>query len=242
MNRARTHGGVLLVVLSGLGIATVATVAAIGFRPMAATSTVATKAARKTPPADVATVLRLCGVKPEALAAAGVSSVECNELFDTANVYCLQADRLTQLSLAFASLNQAKEQAVRPGAQNVDAPPMTVAQAQTAVDNLTQTGFDFLTSSLAEGKKAKLVTIRANSWWSLPVPYLTVNRSERDWIALRGALATKRTLDANSETVPDNVAQIVSVANGDPTVAQAQQDFDAGKDLVKQAWMARERP
>lgn len=196
-------------------------------------------------PACVGQVLRAAGITPEALAAAGVSALEFDALVDFAQGYCLQADRVAQIQLASKNLNLAKARAVTPpshsggngpGGEPNGQPPQTVAQAKTVLDSLTSDAFTFTTGSLPAEKRATLAKIRANQHWGLPAPYLVADRTTKQWIALRSALAAKRYADQKHTPLPEQAATVLSEAHADPAITAARSSYDSTLAARKTQW------
>jgi hypothetical protein len=236
------RAGVLSFIVVGAGLATLGTLGVLSFTSAGGSaSSSGTPAVRPTQPQEIGAVLILSGIDAESLAAAGVSSLGCDGVFDAGSAYCLQADRLGQFQLAHRNLNLAQAVAVKPptnggdGGGGGDAPP-TVAQAQGALDDLRNSAFSFLTSGLTTEQIAKLAKIRANKHWGLPAPYLTVDRTDRQWLALRGALSQQRLCQRTGEQLPEAAAAVIATADADTTVSQAKTDFASGLAAVKQSW------
>jgi hypothetical protein len=238
------RAGVLSFVLVGAGLATLGTLGVLSFASSnpagsagagAGSSTVR----RRAQPQEIGAVLILSGIDAEGLAAAGVSSLACDAMFEAGSTYCLQADRLGQFQLAHRNLNLAQAAAARPprdGDINGGDPLPTVEQAQGALDDLRNSAFSFLTSGLDAEQIAKLTKIRANKHWGLSAPYLTVDRTDREWLALRGALSQQRLCQRTGEELPQAAAAVIATADADTTVAQAKTDFASGLTAVKQSW------
>jgi hypothetical protein len=188
-------------------------------------------------------LLSMIDLTPEALAAAGVSNLQCDGIFDAASAYCIQSDRIGQFQLANRNLNAAKAWAVRSPRSTRDdgePPTVTVAQAKDALADLKQTTFQFVTSGLNPAQVQLLAKIRANSHWGIPAPYLTVDRTNRQWMALRGALSDKRRAAETGEELSPQTAQVVADAEADPTVATAKASSDSSLNTLKQTWQSRE--
>lgn len=241
------RGGVLALLLAGLGLLSIGTVAAVTFNSTsslsASSATSAAKAERKLRPGEIAVVMHLIGITPEALAAAGGTAQTCNQLFDVGMVYCLQSERLDQLQVAHRDVNLASEKAVRPdspGAVDSQGRPVTSAQARIVLNNQEQAGFAFVTTGLDPGINAKLATIKANAHWGLPAPYLTVERTDEEWLSLRGALVDRRFATQHNTPLDPRVAQILASAEANSTVARALTDSAASLAGVSAAWRVHE--
>ena len=240
------RGGALALTLSGIAAAAICATAAASFHSGARTASVsvgsvsenaaAKPTARRLQPGEVATVLQIIGLSPEALASAGVTGLQCDDLFSVATTYCLQAERLAQFQIAYGNLNKAKQKEVHPnttGPVDGDGNPITSDQCQAAITDLENAAFSFVTTDLDAGTIAKLSTIRANRSWGLAQPYLTVNRTDQQWLALRGALVARRFAQDQGFDVPQGPADVLSATESDDTVAQALRDYAANLADVK---------
>jgi hypothetical protein len=244
VSASNRRGGVLALALTGVGLLSVGTVAVVSFKSTGSGSAnTASKAPRALQPGEVATVLRLIGITPDAVAASGLTSIECESMFSVASGYCLQAERLTQLQLALRDVNLANNRAVHPsdpGPVNSQGQEITVAQAQTALDNLREAGFSFVTSGLDSRVVAKLAQIRINTHWGIDAPYLVVARPDPEWLALRGALAAKRHAAKLGLELDAKYVASVAAADANATVAQASLDFANHFAEIRQTWRNHE--
>jgi hypothetical protein len=246
------RGGIAVAAMAALALAAAGTVAAFSFNGSGTTSTGASstknttstsKGERKLRPGEVAVVLHLLSIHPEGLAAAGFTGQACDALFDTGMVYCLQAERLDQLQIAHKNVNMASEKAVHPdapGATDGQGRPVSLEQAHAALADLESAGFTFVTANLDPGVASKLATIKANQHWGLPSAYLIVNRSDEQWLALRGALCARRYANQHGLQLEPALVQILADAEGDPNVAQALTASAGGLGSVTQSWSNHE--
>ncbi|MCI0676139.1 MAG: hypothetical protein L0Y42_10245 [Phycisphaerales bacterium] len=107
-----------------------------------------------------------------------------------------------------------------------------LAQRETAVNSAWAAG----TADLSTAKKAILTKIRTNESWGLPIEFLTVERTEAQWVALRNALANER-ISAQSGESPDPDAQtLLTQARSDATVSAATANLGANLAGVTAAW------
>lgn len=239
----RRRGGIVAAAMAAIAIASAGTVAVISFSSSSTASKSASPGPRPAQPREVAVIFHLLGITPQGLAAAGVTGQGCDELFATGMVYCLQAERLTQLQLAHRDVNLASEKAVRPdspGAINSQGQQITLSECKTALSNLESTGFTFVTTGMDAGITSKLATIKANQHWGLPTPYLVVNRTDEEWLELRGALNARRFATEHNLELAPRLVQILAAAEGDPTVARSLSDYGSGLLPVSAAWRAQE--
>lgn len=244
---SRRPGGALVLVLVGVGLVSVGTFAAVSFkgspRGRVSVGGGVTSVPRLIQPGEVATVLHLAGITPEALAAAGAGAAECESIFQTGGAFCLQAERLDQFQIAHRDLNQARNHAVHPEAAapaNASNQAITTAEAQIALDNVSNAAFTFLTTGLDPAVAARLARIKANSTWGLPAPYLTVNRTDGQWLGLRAALAARAYANSHGLTLDSQPNELLTAAQADGTVAQALQDSAGSLASIRQSWQGHE--
>ena len=91
-------------------------------------------------------------------------------------------------------------------------------------------------ASLSESQQSTLAAIRGNRNWDLPIEFLTVDRTEAQWVQLREALANER-ISAKLGQQPDPEAQaLLQQLRGNPLVATAKANLDANLTVVTVAW------
>lgn len=91
-------------------------------------------------------------------------------------------------------------------------------------------------ASLSASQQSTLAAIRGNRNWDLPIEFLTVDRTEAQWVQLRDALANER-ISAKLGQQPDPEAQaLLQQLRGNPTVATAKANLDANLTVVTTAW------
>lgn len=215
----------------------------VAFR--SAITTVSASAAEVRPSTVEVAMLRL-GLRPEALAAAGLDGTDVTTAI--ANLEEELSAAPTALATADANLAAAKREAdrleriVRSGT----APPEDVAalqQARVALANARSQRAshldDLFTATLADaqsGEQSSLSTMRSNaaSWEIVEAPLLSVSRTQAEWVALREALAAERISARYGEAVPSEVVSLLASERAE--VASAQAAMDANLPAVLQAW------
>lgn len=106
------------------------------------------------------------------------------------------------------------------------------AQRQSVLNGLVSSA----TESLNESQQSTLAAIRGNGNWDLPIEFLTVDRTEPQWVQLREALANER-ISAKLGQEPDPEAQsLLQQLRSDPSVATAKANLDANLTVVTVAW------
>jgi hypothetical protein len=161
------------------------------------------------------------GLDAKALAAAGVSAQSTSTIITNVNAYLL--DHGTDLSLADSAYAGARNESDRlqrkiqsgQGTQEdvgsyqtqVAALATATTQRQAALDAIFNAG----TANLSEGQKTTLSTIRTNrAAWDSPLEFLTVNRTEIEWVHLRDCLTNERV----AVEYPDNLDQAMQAELG----------------------------
>jgi hypothetical protein len=200
------------------------------------------------PPASTpmaATMMRV-DLGADRLAAAGVSTQATTSAIDTAIA------KVAQASLETADANYAAkkpacdalERKIQSGlgsAEDVTAYQQASAQLATATAARKAALDEIFTAGIAglpSEQRTTLTMIRANSSWKLPVQYLTVNRSEADWVKLRDYLDARRIYQADGEDVPAEITTFLASVESNIAVSKAKADLDAGLPLVQAAWNA----
>jgi hypothetical protein len=241
MTLHRSRGGVLAIVVPCIaGAAAIATGVAL-IRPAVNENTgvAAAPSVRKAAPHETAVILRFLDLSPERLAAAGVSGLQCDEMFNLGTAYSIQADRMAQFSLAYKNLNQAIDRESKPP-KEADRNLPTVAQCQVALEDLKTAALGFLTNELSSETKAKLTKIRSNAHWAIAPEYLLSDRTDQQWLALRGALAAKRFSDRTGNPMPESASQVLATADADQAVVASKAALVTGLQSVKDSWKSHE--
>jgi hypothetical protein len=111
--------------------------------------------------------------------------------------------------------------------------------ATTSRDQLLDTLFTVGSNAFAEEQRARMANIRANRTdWTVPIEFLTVNRTELDWVFLRDALAHERIAIERGEPVDDDVQTLLTEARGETAVAAAIANLSANLATIEQAWQS----
>ena len=106
------------------------------------------------------------------------------------------------------------------------------AQRHSVLNNL----FTCAAENLSASQQSTLAAIRGNRNWDLPIEFLTVDRTEPQWVQLREALANER-ISAKLSQEPDPEAQaLLQQLRGNPLVATAKANLDANLTVVTVAW------
>lgn len=200
------------------------------------------------PHADFKVTLLRAGLKPEALAAAGVASNgisgvlslaaqtvagapnalrEADAAYATARVQSDQLERLIQSG-------KGHEQEVAAYQAAKTALSTAEAQRQAVLDGL----FAAATANLSSAQRTALTNLRANAAWNLPPEFLVVNRDQAEWVRLRDALANER-ISRKLGDEPDAGAQ-AQLANwrANNSVAAARSALDTNLAQIRTNWNA----
>lgn len=204
------------------------------------------------PPAEasravVAATLVRIGLGPDALAAVGVQANATAPIFSNLRSHLAEAQGdLLQAETTYMRAQQqlaTAEEAIRTQGAGARAPQeleslrAALTSAASARDTLVAAAFTASTVSLTEQQTAALRTIRGNRGkWELPLEYLTVDRTEAEWVALREALTNQRVSLARGETPNSTCLELVSSAQNDNRVSTAAVALQSNRDAVTTAW------
>jgi hypothetical protein len=111
-----------------------------------------------------------------------------------------------------------------------------VTLAKASLENLQQAAFQFVTTGLNQTQITTLRRIKANKHWGLPTKYLAADRSNEDWLALRGALAAKHGAAIRGTVFPQRLAQIIATADSNEDVGRAQSAMQSNLTAVTTSW------
>ncbi len=191
--------------------------------------------------------LSICGLSPEALAAAGISAEQIPALVARTSDYLAHDGQgLNERAAAVRTLRTAVgklESKVRSGLASkeeiagLDSKRAELASAEQAVQSLV-TGFTRAGTTGVNGEAVQMLqNFAANRPHELPIEYLAVQRENKNWNELRDALANVR-VAAKTGVEPDPRCQkLVEAANAEPSVASAKQGL-ANLKAVEAAWNA----
>lgn len=195
---------------------------------------------------ELAATLVRVGLDPETMAAAGVLGADVDDVV---------ADAVDYLGPNFAALKTADEQCAYL-AKNVDSLGRTIRAGKDNGEDLTvyanlvsqlataeaqreaylAATFNAATVSLNGGVVDSIETIIANRNRKLPVQYLTADRTDAQWVALRDALANLRICDQLDETPHAGCSTLVTTTNAEGAVSTAKSNLDTNLAAVTTAF------
>ena len=195
---------------------------------------------------DVGDVLLRAGLDAEALAAAGLASGSVASVVDEVDEHlAANPNDLTTADQDHATASTEVDRLrrlVRGGkatAQDVAdlaAAKQDLADAADARDAALDAIFAAGTADLAASVADTLATIRANRSWGVPVEFLSKDRADADWIALRDALTNEKIAAAEGTAVDAACASLLLAERADPAVSAAKTAHDANFAAVEAAW------
>ena len=199
---------------------------------------------------DVESALFRVGLDADALTAAGVTNA--NQVTGVVNAVRNQLVTSMTTVSAIESISGTARQAVdalehrvQSGTGN-EQDVTALAEARATLNTVSGQKELFLNGLFNAGvfllsgeQQSALSTSRANrANWTMPTEYLTTNRSEPAWVALRAALASERiALQRGEELHPTVVAHLAEV-RGEASVASAITNLASHLSATRQAWAA----
>lgn len=201
------------------------------------------------PAIDALVPLIRCGLDAQSLAAAGISAGQATSIAQNAKAALLADPKhLSDADVAYAAARsvadvlQRKIQSGRATQEEIAsyAPIAAIAETKKSErDAAIEALFGIATQGLAPEAVAKLQTIRANrAAWSAPVEFLVVNRTEKDWVKLRDALANERISAKFDEPADQALAAQLATWRADAAVAAAKAGLNSNLSLVDAALTA----
>ncbi len=108
------------------------------------------------------------------------------------------------------------------------------AERQAALDTV----FAEAAEGLTVGQLAVVNAIKSGraGGWSLPTQYLAVGRDEKDWVALRDALANQDIAARLGQSPNPAAQQLILTENAAPAVASAKTNLDANLTTLTATW------
>lgn len=228
----------LLVVFAGIGSIVVASIGGGDAEAPLAPAPASTPMA--------ATMMRV-GLDAERLAAAGVSSQETSAAIAAAVEEHDTGDSLAQADADFAACKATcskLEREIKSGLASSEdvtaykAAAEDLATLTAARDAALEAIFEAGIVGLSAAEKATLRTIRENAHWKLPVQYLTVERTEADWVKLRDYLDARRMHQEDGEEVPAEVTSHLATVESADKVSGAKASLDSSLAAIQTAWNA----
>lgn len=226
---------------------TIAALAAAGGLLWVTTATVSHAKAATPTDQDVALWLARAGLDPTALAVAGVAAETVDDVvadgrdyLDTGLANLQQADEEVSSALASAQSLERLVQTGQASPQQISALPGALSVLDTARATLESRLAALraaATEPLAQGQPAAIAVFRAArlQGWDLPDKYLPMTQTQEQRIALRNALAHKRTAERYGQQVSASATTTINTANADPAVVAAAQGL-ANLAPVTTAW------
>lgn len=198
--------------------------------------------------AMAATMMR-AGLDAQRLAAVGADTTATSDAISDA---ITEHDSGTATTLAQADLDFSSckpvctelERKIRSGkGTQEDVTAYQTATADLATREATRDGvideiFEAAIADLSQSQQATLRTIRGNAHWKLPVQYLTVDRTEAEWVQLRDYLDARRIYTEQGEEVPSSVTSLLATVESATEVATAKANIDSNLAGVQTAWNA----
>lgn len=195
---------------------------------------------------DLHVSLLRAGVSPDALAAVGVPTNVIATLVTAAQAHVsTEASSIPAADAAYASAKResdrlrrliesgkARQEDVAAYATQTSA----LAAATSAQALALQSLFDAATGGLSSEQRTRLMRIHAAKTWGLPLEFGVVERSQADWVELRGALANERFAAKYGEEPDQAAAAYLAHARVDQAVASARSSLDANRAVVTSAW------
>lgn len=193
-------------------------------------------------------VLLRAGVSPNALAAGGAAPQSLSGLVDSAEAHF--AAHSQELALADAAHASARRETDRlrrliesgKGSQedvaNFQAQSAALASASAAQEATLSALLDAATAGLTANQRTLLRRIQAAKGWGLPIEFAVVERSQEEWVELRGALANERFASKYGEEADPAAAAFLAHARADQAVASARASLDTNQAAITASWNA----
>lgn len=175
--------------------------------------------------------LHLAGLSPECMCVSGVEHTGVDGV--VRNAVAEIELRATELVVAEANLMttqrnlQGLQRVIRSGTatdEQKDALAGMTAdadRAQDVWDGLLEGIYDAGVADLTQQVSERMAQVNANHKWKLPAPYTRAARTEREWVALRNALAAERIATKNGEELDDRFETLLLQTRAEAPTAEA---------------------
>lgn len=201
-----------------------------------------------TPGSTVEVGLRRVGIRPESLAAAGVSSPGLATLLQASDGWFItNASLLTEADALYGAARVARDELqriVRSGLAS-DQQVIDLQQAESEFQDAASNRasvlgqlFQAATAELSAQQIAVLSQIRANDSWKFPVHFLVEAREQATWVALRNALANERIAPQFGDEPDPGAQALLSELEGREAVVQASANVGTYLASLGASWSA----
>jgi hypothetical protein len=197
---------------------------------------------------ELQATLHRVSLKTKHLAAAGLSGLQVATLFENAETFLQENSVALEMtdstaSTAHENVLQLRQlivsgKATQEDVNSLNSAATSLQNKESARDQILQGLFEAATEDLSAQVQTTLTTIRANADWELPVEFLTVNRTEAQWIQLRDALAAERISQKRNYELESDVSAFLAEARSNPSVSTAAANLQANSVAVHAAWTA----
>jgi hypothetical protein len=198
---------------------------------------------RTSTPPSVAGFMPALGLDADSLAASGVSATAATTVATDLRAYL--ANHWEEMLAARTGLDSArtahgdlvaKLQAGTPPAEGAEAAAASaLSSAESAWQASVAGAKAAAVDSLSTEQKNALATLAANAGHHVPAAYRIVTRTPADWIVLQDALKTQNYLQQRGESVPAGIDTVMSGADADSAVIQAQTNIAANRTAIREA-------
>ena len=187
----------------------------------------------------------LAGFDVKALTAVGVSANLLPSFIAAfRDTYASQAATLDQADAAFSTArvtSDALRRTIESGKGTQE--DVTAYQVQVHVMDTVKAARDAALAAarapaealLSQTQRGQLARIRTNRTWELPMEFLLVDRTEVQWVALRGALANEKIAPRYGEETAPAHASVLSSARSNSDVALAKSRLDTNLAAMQSA-------
>lgn len=216
--------------------------------PALATSPLFASSSSNEGTADLHVALLRAGISPQALAAIGAPTGGIPGLVSAAEQHFVTgAASLTSADAGYAIAKRETDRLRRliesgKGSQedvaNFQTQSAALASASAAQEATLSALLDAATAGLTANQRTLLRRIQAAKGWGLPIDFAVVERSQEEWVELRGALANERFASKYGEEADPAAAAFLAHARADQAVAAARASLDTNQAAITASWNA----
>jgi hypothetical protein len=212
----------------------------LGPSAVAASSLLPEAASELANPTKPRAILAMCGLSPATLAAAGCDTNDASAVVAAARSVAEQyGQAIADAREAVLDARKALQSARSTGTtESVTLAQATLTEAEDSLSSVNLTAHETVTAPLSSTERAIIATIASNKGRDVPVSYLTVTRTDSEWVALRDALAIRKDFAAKSTTEPDTVTSLIASVESQTEVGQALAAAQNSLAGIEAAWTA----
>lgn len=191
-----------------------------------------------TNPTSPRSILAACGLSPTTLAAAGCDASDASATVAAAKSVAEQyGQSIADARETVVNARKAVQTARQGGnTETISAAQTSLTDAEDTLASLNLSARETVLAALSSTERELIATIAANKGRDVPVSYLTVVRTDSEWVALRDALSIRKQCAAKEVIEPESVTSLIGSIEAQPEVGAALAAISQTLGSIETAW------